>query len=312
MLVMALLTRWFWKVLYFPLTRMVIAIIAILASVVLESMILERIGNVFGFWGQPWYTVLRGAIVIITVCLVYCGYVRLLEHRPTLELCRKRALGEFAVGAAIGFGLITATIACLWLGGYYRVEGLGYLPSAGTLMGIGLVAAFVEEILMRGIIFRITEESLGTWLATVISALLFGLLHLLNPGATWIAALCVAVEAGGLLAMAYVTTRRLWLPIGLHFAWNFTQGGIFGVAVSGGATSGMLKSTLTGPDLLSGGAFGAEASIFAVLICTSMAIFLMVLAVRNGHIIQPFWSRSKNEPMPEIAIEPIGEIAASP
>jgi hypothetical protein len=70
----------------------------------------------------------------------------------------------------------------------------------------------------------------------------------------------------------------------------------------------VFKSTLTGPELLSGGEFGAEASIFAVIICTSMAVFLMVLAVRNGHIARPFWSRSKEEPIPEIASEPLGEI----
>ncbi len=305
---MALLTRWFWKVLYFPFTRMVIAVFAILATFVSLSMIGGWIGKSYGFWAQPWYSVLMGAIVITTVCLVYHGYVRILEHRATTELCRKGAVGEFAVGSAMGFGLISATIACLWFGGYYRVEGLGHLPSANTLIGVGLVAAFVEEILIRGIIFRITEESLGTWLATAISALLFGLLHLLNPNATWIAALCVAVEAGILLAAAYVTTRRLWLPIGMHFAWNFSQAGIFGVAVSGAAASGMVRSTLTGPDLLSGGAFGAEASIFAVLICTSVAIFLMVCAVRNGQIIRPYWSRSVKEPIPEIANERIGEI----
>ena len=248
-----------------------------------------------------------GAIVITTVCLVYRGYVRLLEHRPTMELCRKRALREFAVGSAIGFGLITATIGCLWLGGYYRVEGLGRLPSTSMLMGVGLVAAFVEEILIRGVIFRITEESLGTWVATVLSALFFGFIHMVNPNATLIASLCIAVEAGALLAVAYVMTRRLWFPIGLHFAWNFTQGGIYGVAVSGKPINGLLQSTLTGPELLSGGPFGAEASIFAVLICTSMAIFLMVLAVRNGHIIKPFWSGSKKEPIAEFANERIGE-----
>jgi len=307
---MALLTRWFWNVLYFPLTRMVIAIIAILATFILNSMIGEWIGKSYGLWGQPWYTVLRGAIVITTACFVYRGYVRLLEQRATMELCRKGAMGEFAVGSAMGFGLISATIACLWFGGYYRVEGWGQLPAASTLISVGLVAAFAEEILIRGIIFRITEASLGTWLATVISALLFGLLHLLNPNATWIAALCIAVEAGILLAAAYITTRRLWLPIGVHFAWNFAQGGIFGVAVSGAPVKGILKSSLTGPELFSGGDFGAEASIFAVIICTSMAIFLMVLAVRNGHIIQPFWSRGKKEPIAEIANEPVGEIGS--
>jgi uncharacterized protein len=307
-LVMAFLTRWFWKILYFPLTRMVIAIFAIVATVVLEGVILQRIGDALGFWSQPWYSVLRGTIVITTVCLVYRGYVRLLERRPVMELCRRGALGEFAEGAALGFGLITATIVCLWLGGYYRVQGIGHLPPVALLIGIGLVPAFLEEILIRGIVFRIAEESLGTWLATAFSALLFGSLHLLNPNATWIAALCIAVEAGVLLAAAYVTTRRLWLPIGMHFAWNFTQGGVFGVAVSGEPIRGMIESTLTGPELLSGGEFGAEASIFAVIICTSMAVFLMFLAVRNGHVVRPFWSSSREEPIPEIANEPLGKI----
>ncbi len=172
-------------------------------------------------------------------------------------------------------------------------------------MGLGFVAAFVEEIITRGIIFRITEESLGTWLAVVISALFFGLSHIFNPESSWFAALCIAVEAGVLLAAAYITTRRLWLPIGLHFAWNFTQGGIFGVPVSGGRVDGILESSLSGPERLSGGKFGAEASIFAVLVCTSMAIYLIVRAVRNGQIIRPFWARTKAEPISEIAGEPI-------
>jgi uncharacterized protein len=298
--VMARLTAWFRNVLYFPLTRMVLAFVAIVASVALESALFVKIGEWHDLWHQPWYTVLRGAIAIVTACLVYSGYVRLLEHRATTELCRKGALGEFSVGAAMGFGLFSATIACLWMGGYYRVEGLGDFPAAGTLIGRGLVAAFVEEILIRGVVFRITEESLGTWLAMAISALLFGLLHLVNPNATWIAALCIAVEAGILLAAAFVTTRRLWLPIGLHFAWNFTQGGVFGVPISGVPVVGLLKSTLTGPELISGGDFGAEASIFAVLICTSAAIFLLVRAVRDGHIVPPFWAREKPAPFLDV------------
>ena len=172
-------------------------------------------------------------------------------------------------------------------------------------MGLGFAAAFFEEIIVRGVIFRITEESLGTWLAVAISAAFFGLSHMLNPESSWFAALCIAVEAGILLAAAFLTTRRLWLPIGLHFAWNFTQGGIFGVPVSGGTVRGILKSTLTGPEPLSGGKFGAEASIFAVLVCTSMAIYLMVRAARNGQIIRPFWSRTKTVPTSGTVDEPI-------
>ena len=203
--------------------------------------------------------------------------LRLLERRKAVELSGNGAGLEFAAGSALGFGLFAATVACLWLGGYYRVEGIGSLPSAALLMTMGLLPGFLEEIVTRGIVFRITEESLGTWLAMIISALLFGFLHLGNEGATWFAAVCIAVEAGILLAAAYVTTRRLWFPIGLHFAWNFTQGGIFGIPVSGIPVRGLLKSTLTGKELYSGGKFGAEASIFAVGVCTSIAIVLLVL-----------------------------------
>jgi hypothetical protein len=172
---------------------------------------------------------------------------------------------------------------------------------------VGVIAGFTEEIIFRGVIFRITEDSLGTWIATLITALLFGLVHLMNPNATWTAALSIAVEAGGLLAAAYVTTRRLWMPIGLHFAWNYSQGGIFGVAVSGQPVNGLIKSTLTGPELLSGGAFGAEASIFAVLIGTTMTIILLAVAIRRGHIVAPFWSRKRMEPTVEFARESGGE-----
>jgi uncharacterized protein len=302
---MGFLAKIFLKILLFPLTRIFIAIFAIVLVFVLESMARQKIGEAYGLTKEAWYAVLSGTITIVSACLVYAGYVWLFERRRVVELSKKYAVREFAMGAAIGFGLFTATIACLWAGGFYHVKGFGRVPSAATLMGLGFIAAFVEEIIIRGIIYRITEESLGTWLAVAISALFFGLSHIFNPESSWFAALCIAVEAGILLAAAYITTRRLWLPIGLHFAWNFTQGGIFGVPVSGGRVGGILESSLSGPAPLSGGKFGAEASIFAVLVCTSMAIYLLVRAVRNGQIVRPFWSRTKTEPTSASVDEPI-------
>jgi len=145
--------------------------------------------------------------------------------------------------------------------------------------------------LVRGILFRIMEEALGTWLALILSALLFGLMHIANPNATLWGALAIAIEAGIMLAAAFVFTRRLWLAIGIHFAWNFVQGGIFGVAVSGNGVQGLLQSTLSGPPLLSGGAFGAEASIFAVIVCLAAGVYLTRAAWKKGNLIQPFWVR---------------------
>jgi uncharacterized protein len=125
----------------------------------------------------------------------------------------------------------------------------------------------------------------------VISALIFGAGHLGNPNATLWAALAIAIEAGIMLAAAYVLTRRLWVPIGIHMAWNFVQGGIFGVAVSGNEAQGLLQSTLSGPTLLSGGEFGAEASIFAVIVCLTAGIYFIWKSYTQGKFIKPFWNR---------------------
>jgi hypothetical protein len=135
---------------------------------------------------------------------------------------------------------------------------------------------------MRGIVFRISEELVGTWGSLAISAGLFGVLHLANPHATLTAAVAIALEAGVLLAAAYLVTRRLWFAIGLHAGWNFTQGGIFGVAVSGFEAKGLLKGSLSGPPWLSGGEFGAEASLIAVAVCVSAALPLLLFAARGG------------------------------
>jgi hypothetical protein len=147
-------------------------------------------------------------------------------------------------------------------------------------------AAVTEELLFRGILFRFVEGRIGTWGALMLSGLLFGAAHLPNPHASLWSALAIAVEAGGMLAAAYVATRNLWVPIGLHFGWNFAEGGIFGAGISGNsAPEGLLRSAMSGPSALSGGEFGPEASLYAVVAGLSVTIVFMWLARRRGHIV---------------------------
>jgi hypothetical protein len=116
-----------------------------------------------------------------------------------------------------------------------------------------------------------------------VSAALFGLLHALNPGATMTSTVAIALEAGVLLAAAYALTRNLWFPIGLHLGWNFTEGGIFGASISGGAAGkGIFSVSLAGPDLITGGKFGPEASMVAIAVCLALAGALLALTIRTG------------------------------
>jgi hypothetical protein len=89
-----------------------------------------------------------------------------------------------------------------------------------------------------------------------------------NSGATTVSTVAIALEAGVLLGAAYAACGSLWLPIGLHFGWNFTEGGVFGVAVSGRkAGAGIVNMPLSGSALWTGGQFGPEASLVAVAVC---------------------------------------------
>jgi uncharacterized protein len=110
--------------------------------------------------------------------------------------------------------MFALTIGILSVAGVYHVDGFNPWPVViGAVTGAA-IAAVLEEIIFRGIIFRITEESLGTWIALAISALIFGAVHLLNPHTSLQGAVAIVLEAGVFLAAAYVTRRRLWLVIG--------------------------------------------------------------------------------------------------
>lgn len=227
-----------------------------------------------------------GALLLAAVVLAaYSAYVRAIEKRGVAELSGNRALSELGLGLTLGALLFSVTIGILALAGVYHVTGSNGWEPMLAILPASILSGVLEEVLIRGIVFRILEQRLGSWIALGISALIFGVLHLVNPGATLLNAAAISIEAGVLLAAAYMVTRRLWLCIGIHIAWNFTQGGIFSVAVSGGQSKGLLQSSMIGPEWLTGGAFGAEASVVALGVCFAAGIALLVLAVKRGNVV---------------------------
>ena len=168
----------------------------------------------------------------------------------------------------------------------YQVHGLGSVPGAVGFVGFTAAAAVTEELLFRGVLFRIVEGWTGTWIALVLTAALFGASHLLNPNATGWGAIAVGIEAGGMLAAAYIATRTLWVPIGLHFGWNVAAGAIFSTEVSGNDTPpGLVDATTSGPVILTGGDFGPEGSLYAVAFCLIVTVVFLWLARRRGRLV---------------------------
>lgn len=235
-------------------------------------------------WNTP-LTLVLGAATAVLSLFAYAWIVRRTEHRDPVEVARKGALGALSRGLLIGSAMFGAVILNIWFLGDYHVLGWGSIAGPIALIGFTAAAAVTEELLFRGVLFRVIEERLGTWLSLILTSLLFGLSHLLNPGATVWSALAIAIEAGGMLAAAYAATRNLWVPIGMHFGWNFAEGAIFGTDISGkSAPEGLLRSALSGPEAISGGSFGPEASVYTVVAGVLVTMAFMWLARRRGNI----------------------------
>lgn len=231
------------------------------------------------------------AVTMIALAMgVYFGFARWVERREVTELALPGMAKELGIGILIGSGLYTGCMLILMVLGVYRIGGFNPVSFLLPAIASALSSGFLEELLFRGALFRIVEEWLGSWISIVISSLVFGLVHLTNPDGTLTGAIFISVEAGLLLAAAYMMTRRLWMSIGFHVSWNYTQSAIFGGIVSGGiAEPGLIKPILEGPDLLTGGQFGLEASLTAFLLCTTTGVILLVMAVRRGNVVPPFW-----------------------
>lgn len=209
--------------------------------------------------------------------LVYALVVKWWEDAPAKDLPMNRLVADTAVGLALGAVTICVVTGVMALAGCYRITGTG----AGALdlfyaFCYFAVVAVGEEILFRGVLFRWIDEKWGFPVALGVSALLFGLMHWSNPGGTLWSSVAIAVEAGLLLGAAYKWSGTLWLPIGIHWTWNFVQGNIFGFAVSGNeAGKSLYASSVEGPDWLTGGAFGAEASVIAVVVGAALSAWFI-------------------------------------
>ena len=214
--------------------------------------------------------------------LLYAVWWKWTEKRKAEDLPMCWLAGDTALGFGIGLLYFVLVTGCIALLGAYKVNGIGNdWEALFRALLMFLVVAVGEEVLFRGIVFRMIDERWGTVAALIVSALIFGFVHITNENATVWSSVAIAVEAGLLLGAAYKWSGTLWLPIGIHWAWNFFQGPVFGFAVSGNETQSLLKAVIDGPAWLTGGTFGAEASVPAFVVGLIVAIVFLVVPRRG-------------------------------
>lgn len=218
----------------------------------------------------------------------YALAVRLGEGRRAAELAVRPALPGLAVGAVLGLLMMAVLMSVLVATGAYAITVVGATP-AWTGLGLALQAAVTEELWMRALLLRLLWRAFGPGPAFIVAALIFGALHLANPGATPLAGATV-VMAGLMFCALYALTGRLWVPIGLHLAWNLAQGYLFGATVSGNNLGGsiLLSTARPGaPAWLTGGTFGPEASVLALILVSTLTIGALLLARKTVSIHIP-------------------------
>ena len=195
----------------------------------------------------------------------------------------------------IVFGILLAALLMAlvylieWAAGWLTVKSFAWEIQSivQVIVGIAAIAltyvivGWSEELLSRGYWLQNISEGLNLFWGVLISSLLFALAHLGNPN--WSLLAIVNIAAGGVfLAFAYLRTRQLWLPIGIHIGWNFFQGPVFGFPVSGTDSFILIRHTVNGPELLTGGAFGPEAGLIILPIIALGAALVYWYTRVNG------------------------------
>ena len=251
-----------------PLVRIVLGIVLTFAAVPLTMIIASQLV------AKPYRIVWPQALAAVLVWFGYRFYVRRIEKRQPTELATPGMARELGTGLLLGAGLVALTFAVLAALGAYRFGGVNALSIMMLVPLAELVlVGMAEEMVFRGVIFGVTERSLGSKPAIVISALVFSLAHLPNEGVS-VLAIAVIAAYGVMQAALYMTTRRLWACIGTHIAWNYCVSQVFSSTVSGhAATDGLLRGELVGNAMLTGGVFGVEGSLIALLLIAAAAAF---------------------------------------
>ncbi len=243
-------------------------------------VLLDFIGSFISTGDLSTEVIVSESIFLFSVAISTLIMMRVFEKSRFIEIGLKissKTAYEIIIGLIIGFVMITIVVLPNAILGYYKYDFTlnQIFPEIFKVTLFFLLVAFAEEILFRGYPFQRLIDGTNPLIATLIFSLLFSTAHFQNPNINSIALLNIFL-AGVWLSLAYVKTRSLWLPISLHFSWNFFQGYLFSLPVSGINTfETVFYVEITSKNLISGGEFGPEGSILTSIVLIIATIFIL-------------------------------------
>jgi len=270
---------------YHPIVRIIFGTLAIITSVfTIKEWITKPILN--QIFANDLLTKTVVPILSTGVMIgVYYLLMRYYEKRGFHDFGRKNALKETWNGLLIGMTPILTAVALMYGLGYYQVVDVNnfwvFLPSATFILG-GVV---LEELVFRGIVFKVIENWKGSTIALIASAIIFQIPHFMNPHEDVLPAL-LGTLFGIVTALMYMHTRQLWLPIAFHYAWNLMQP-IMGTTLSGiSEFEELLIVQIEGPELITGSQFGVEDSLVILISLSILAIYYIRKLTQQGNWVK--------------------------
>lgn len=215
-------------------------------------------------------------IEFLSVLLCVWLFVRFIDKKSfvSIGLTLKGYENDLRLGLALGAGMISLGFLILFILGFLSIDGFSFPVMTIILyLVLFIVVSLHEEIMMRGYVLNNLMHSMNRYVALSISSVIFMSIHLLNPNVSFLSVVNLFL-AGIVLGIYYMHKQNLWLPIGMHLAWNFFQGPIFGFEVSGIETDNIISQSITGNEIITGGAFGFEGSIIATILIVTMILYL--------------------------------------
>jgi len=279
------------RIIQFPIVRILIVALFIAPFLLFHNnVIADLIASSSGLF----HSILVNADAVVSIVIFmffYSLYVKFVEKRKAYEISREKSVVEFGWGFFISFVLVGFMVLLMVLLGYYRVTELDspqIIVDSFFFFGMG---AFLQVLAFRVVLFRLFEELLGSWLAFVLVAAIFGVAHFTNPNTSLWSTLALIIS-DILLVAAFIYTRRIWLVWGVHMGWNFFQDGIFGMPNSGITSfQSWIQPAISGPEWITGGSFGIEASVIAVCLSIGVAIVIVKMSIEKKQIVSPVWKR---------------------
>jgi membrane protease YdiL (CAAX protease family) len=273
------------KILFFFLTKIIIGIAAIAGAVILIESVFRPMLEKIKISDE----LINGIIGILesaAAVLIYIFVFKFYEKRKITELSSSNFASYANLGFFTGFLLQSLFIFVIYIAGNYSIIQTNPFSNMVPAFTSAIMAGFVAEILIIGVVFRLIENQFGTAISITIMIIIFIIAHSGVKDGNLISVLSTSINAGLLLPAVYVFSRSLWFPIFMHFAWDLTEPEIYGaINPSISITKSLFDSKISGPRLITGGPLGPQNSIQALIICLALGLIFLQLAKMKGNLI---------------------------